>query len=130
MLEKQIAKSVLDSAIDSGADFCDIFVEKKNLNTIQVLSSKVHSINSGIDFGVGIRLIFGTKVLYGYSNSIEKEEMLRITGILSSMDRKDPITTAKAFDFSSFENIHPSLYGLDSNTDIQDKRIKETKVTL
>jgi TldD protein len=121
MLEEQIAKSVLDSAIDSGADFCDIFVEKKNLNTIQVLSSKVHSINSGIDFGVGIRLIFGTKVLYGYSNSIEKEEMLRITGILSSMDRKDPVTTVKAFDFLSFENIHPSLYGLDGNTDIQDK---------
>ena len=77
MLDKNTAQDVLFEAISLGADFCDIFVERHKSKNIQVLSSKVHEIKSGIDFGIGVRLIYGTKVLYGYTNRIDKEELIR-----------------------------------------------------
>ena len=87
MLDKNTAQDVLFEAISLGADFCDIFVERHQSKNIQVLSSKVHEIKSGIDFGIGVRLIYGTKVLYGYTNSIEKEELLRITRLLAASEK-------------------------------------------
>ena len=88
MLDKSTAQDVLFEAISLGADFCDIFVERHQSKNIQVLSSKVHEIKSGIDFGIGVRLIYGTKVLYGYTNSIEKEELIRITRLLAASKRE------------------------------------------
>jgi len=34
----------------------------------------VQSVESGIDFGIGLRLLYGTKVLYGYTNKPEGDE--------------------------------------------------------
>jgi TldD protein len=121
MLDSKIAKNVLDHALSLGADFAELFIEKNNAQSLQVLHSKVNNITSGIDFGIGIRLIYGTKVLYGYTNSTEQEELMRITTLLAAKDRRDPIVTSTAFDFMNLTNIHPTTMGLDNDVSIDEK---------
>ena len=57
MLDKDIANDIIFEALSLGADFCDIFVEKSKIETLSMNSSKVKDVKSGIDFGIGIRLI-------------------------------------------------------------------------
>ena len=79
MLDKNIASDIIFEALSLGADFCDIFVEETKLQNISYNSSKVKNIQSGIDFGIGIRLIYGTRAMYAYSNSNKKEDLLTLT---------------------------------------------------
>ena len=86
MLEENVASQVIDHAISLGADFVDLFVERNQVGSVSTLSEKVQSVESGIDFGIGVRLVFGTKVLYGYTNKTEPEELKRIANELAAKD--------------------------------------------
>ena len=93
MLDTRVAQSAIDHAISLGADFAEVFVERNQVNNIATLSNQVRDIASGIDFGVGVRLVYGAKVLYGYTNRTDVEELRRIVSELAAKDRRDPATT-------------------------------------
>ncbi len=124
MLNTQIANDVIAYGISLGADFAEIFVEKHNSTNISVLSSKVHEIKSGIDFGIGIRLIYGTKVLYGYTNKTDKDELLRITRALAAQDKRDPIATSTALNFMKTVDHHRASKGLSQDEISMDEKIQ------
>ncbi|WP_372656185.1 PmbA/TldA family metallopeptidase, partial [Halobacteriovorax sp.] len=124
MLNTQIANDVIAYGISLGADFAEIFVEKHNSTNLSVLSSKVHEIKSGIDFGIGIRLIYGTKVLYGYTNKTDKEELLRITRALAAQDKRDPTATSTALNFMKTVDNHRASKGLSQDEISMDEKIQ------
>jgi len=84
VLDKNIAADVLHEAISLGADFADVFVERKNVQNLSFNSSKVKDIQSGTDFGIGVRLIYGKQYLYGYTNSAKKEDLIELTRNLAA----------------------------------------------
>src|SRR5690606_11820406 len=79
---------VIFEALSLGAEFCDIFIDKQTIENITMNSSKVKDIRSGVDFGIGIRLIYGDQALYGYTNSTDKEELVNLTRILAEQNKK------------------------------------------
>lgn len=68
-------EKVINAGLDTGADFVEIFIEETRSSNIGFLDKKVEIANVGTIFGIGIRLLFGTEVLYG-STSFENEEHL------------------------------------------------------
>lgn len=84
MLEKSTAQDIIFEALSLGADFCDVFVDKNIIESVSFNSSKVKDIRSGVDFGIGVRLIYGEKALYGYTNSTDKTELLELTRTLAA----------------------------------------------
>jgi TldD protein len=107
LLASTIARDVLDHALALGADFAELFVERKRRSQLSLLSSQIESISGGLDFGIGVRLCYGHKVLYGYTNLADRDELLRIVSLLAAKDRRDPVVTATAFDFSRLTDHHP-----------------------
>lgn len=89
MLDKNIATDVLHEALANGADFADIYVERKNVQNLSFNSSKVKDIQSGTDFGIGVRLIYGKQYLYGYTNSAKKEDLLELTRTLAAQGKSN-----------------------------------------
>lgn len=83
MLDKETANDIIYEALKCGADFCDVFVEKSQIESITMNSSKVKDLKTGIDFGIGVRLIYGTKALYGYTNSTDKDALIQLTRTLA-----------------------------------------------
>ena len=73
MLDTTSARSVIDHAISVGADFAELFVERNQVNSVSTLSSEVQAVQSGIDFGIGVRIVYGSKVLYGYTNKTDAD---------------------------------------------------------
>lgn len=86
MLDAKTAQAVIDAGLAGGASFVEVFVEQRDQQYISFLDRKVKDVTTGTDFGVGIRLLFGERALYGYSNSTSLEELLRITGLLARME--------------------------------------------
>ena len=121
MLNNQTAESVIDHALSLGADFAELFVEKNETNVVSTLSDEVQSVESGINFGIGLRLVYGTKVLYGYTNKTDQYELLRIASVLAAKDLRDPIITLKSFNFSQIPDIHPASKILSVDAEIESK---------
>lgn len=121
MLQSSLAQSVIDHAISLGADFAELFVERSQTNLVSTLSSHVQSVQSGIDFGVGVRLVYGTKVLYGYTNKAEEAELKRIVSELSAKDRRDPKIAFTNFDYRRVEDQHGAKRLLSNDPEVDSK---------
>jgi len=121
MLQVTKAEDVIDHGLSLGADFAELFVERSLTNAISTLSNQVQSVESGIDFGIGVRLVFGSKVLYGYTNKTEAEELKRIMGELAAMDLRDPRVLMQAFDYSEPVEHHPAHRILSTDADVDSK---------
>ena len=121
MLDSRISDSVVDYAISLGADFAELFVEKNQVSTVATLSNEVQAVRSGIDFGIGIRLVYGYKVLYGYTNRIDEEELKRIITELATKDLRDPMTQKVNFDYRQQTDHHPAIETLSVDANIESK---------
>ena len=121
MLNTSLAQSVIDHAISLGADFAELFVERSQTNMVSTLSSHVQSVQSGIDFGVGVRLVYGTKVLYGYTNKAEEAELKRIVSELAAKDRRDPRISFTNFDYRRVEDKHAATRILSTDPEVGGK---------
>ncbi len=121
MLDTRVAQSAIDHAISLGADFAEVFVERNQVNNIATLSSQVKDIASGIDFGVGVRLVYGAKVLYGYTNRTDADELKRIVSELAAKDRRDAAATTQAFDFRKARDGHRARRTLGKDAEVRDK---------
>ncbi|MBL4682338.1 MAG: TldD/PmbA family protein [Pseudomonadales bacterium] len=121
MLNTSTADSVIDHALSLGADFAEIYIEKNESNVVSTLSTEVKSVESGINFGIGLRLVYGTKVLYGYTNKIELDELRRIVSELAAKDLRDPVSSAANFDFSEVKDIHHAEKILSIDSEVESK---------
>ena len=83
------AGKLMDHALNLGADFCELFIEKTNNQRLSIKNEEVHSLTGGIDFGIGVRLIYGDEVLYGYLNSIEDGQVMKVMNQLASNYKRE-----------------------------------------
>lgn len=113
MLDQKIAHDIIHEAVSLGADFCDIFIEKCEVESLSFNTSKIKDIRTGTDFGIGIRLIYGTKALYGYTNSMDKAELIKLTRVLAQQYKKQ-VTQISPLSFKTKEiKIIPAISDMD-----------------
>lgn len=120
MLENNIAQRVLDHALALGVDFADIFVERHLQTIVKTLSDKVDTVDSGETFGVGIRLVFGERVLYGYSNDDSLPALIAVTDDLAA-SKAETAKPAPSLIHQPVEDIHPTQLCLTTDTHIESK---------
>lgn len=125
LIERSIAEEIIFHGLSLGADFVDVFIEKTHSESIVFKNSKAEDIQSGTIFGIGIRLIHGEQALYGYTNSTEREELLRITSLLGAR-----IGNSRKAESLNFEKLlYPKIPVLkDKEVSIKDKVALLTKL--
>ncbi len=77
MLNKSLVEKILNEAVSTGGDFAEIFVERKNNSSFYMIDEKIESSLSGKDFGIGIRIFKGIYSVYGYTNDMSEENLLK-----------------------------------------------------
>ena len=70
--------AVLKKALSNGGDFADLFVERSCPLTIVCEDNRVEKVVSGLDHGAGIRLVFGQRTAYAYTNDVTTESLLEL----------------------------------------------------
>jgi TldD protein len=120
MLSENVANNVILAALEMGADFCDLFIDETQIQNIRYASSKVMDVQSGISFGIGVRLIYGDQSLYGYSNSVEEQSLLKMVKSLGTVYKKTP-TQNFSGSFSSGPDFRVIKGFADENISLEEK---------
>ncbi|MFP5384793.1 MAG: TldD/PmbA family protein [Bacteriovoracia bacterium] len=105
LLKSNVANDVIAQGLSMGADFVDVFIEKTHSEGIVFKNSRAEDSQSGTQFGIGIRLIHGEQALYGYTNSVDREELLRITGLLGARIGKEKGLSSINFEKLTYPKI-------------------------
>jgi len=88
MLDKELLIKVLKKTISSGGEYAEIFVENKRPTLIHLEDSKIEKVISGVDYGLGIRLIYDGRTAYAYSNDLSEESLLNAASEVSKAASK------------------------------------------
>jgi len=88
MLEKELLLKVLKKTVSSGGEYAEIFVENKRPTLIHLEDSKIEKVISGVDYGLGIRLIYEGRTAYAYSNDLSEESILNAASEVSNAASK------------------------------------------
>lgn len=102
MLDKRTAYGMLDKALETGADFAEIFVEDNVKNSLSVVNGKVENALSGRDYGIGLRLICGSKAIYVYTNDTDRESLYKMAEEASKAVKGSSRCVIKTFERQDF----------------------------
>jgi len=123
-----VAQRIMDHGLFLGADFCELYIEKSNNQSLKVKNEEVHALTGGIDFGIGVRLIFGTEVLYGYLNSIEELAVTAVVEQLANNYKRERLHTLTPFQLQRY-NQQTAAKKLISNISLVDEKVGYLKET-
>lgn len=84
MIENRLTKKILNILLGNGADFSEIFVQKRAFNNLRLEDSKIENSSSGYELGCGLRLWVGDSTFYAYVDSLEESKLINAAKILSS----------------------------------------------
>ena len=82
MLDQALVGDVLRRARQGGADFAELYVERWRRRAMRVLSGEVKEATSGLEYGAGLRLFYGTEVVYAYTNDLSPASLLEVADTL------------------------------------------------
>lgn len=82
-LPDELLIKIMNRALSNGGDYADVFIEHDEPLVIQLEDGKIEKISSGIDAGTGIRVIYGDKSAFAYSNDFSESSLIDIAGTVS-----------------------------------------------
>lgn len=91
MLDRRILSEVLDTALQYGGDFADVFIENRSSTMIACEENRIERIKSGTDIGAGIRVVYGDTTAYAYTNKVSKGDLLKVANIASQAAKKSQV---------------------------------------
>lgn len=77
-MNETTAATVISAGLDAGADFVDLYEEETRNAAVSLRDHKIENATAGIEYGIGLRLIYGTDVVYGYTGSDSIEALLKL----------------------------------------------------
>jgi len=90
-------RKVLQAALEKGGDYADLFFEHTFSNSLSLRDGEVNAASSGIDYGVGVRVLSGDQTGYAYVENTTIEDMLNAARTAARIASKS--NTSKVNDF-------------------------------
>ncbi len=84
MIENRLTKKILNILLKNGADFSEIFIQKRVFNNLRLEDGKIENSTSGFELGCGLRLWVGDSTFYAYVDSLEENKLINAARVLSS----------------------------------------------
>lgn len=78
-MNKELMEVLINEAVDTGSNYCDIFYENTFTKKIVLSDNKIDKIDTEMINGVGIRLVFDETVYHTSTNDITKDNLLKVT---------------------------------------------------
>ena len=82
-MNPSVAMKIFEAGKSAGADFVEIFEEETRSSSLGLKSSQIESATAGTEYGIGIRLLYGTEVLYGFTSDDSEEALVKLVQTLA-----------------------------------------------
>ncbi len=83
MIEQMDLPKILKHALRHGGEFSELFEETSLGTTLQKEGRQFQKVLQGIDQGIGLRVVYGGKTAYAFTNEINEKKLLELAGQLS-----------------------------------------------
>ncbi len=108
-MEKALLEEILGIAVSTGADFAEIFCEKKRNGNVRLLDGKIDTITDTTISGVGIRAFVGVNTVFASTSDVTRNGLIACARSVA-----EAIGDAASFGSIKlteriFPNIHPVL---------------------
>jgi TldD protein len=78
ILKFDLAQKIIQAGTEVGADFVEVYVEEHRSSSVEFKDSKVENASAATDYGVGIRLLYGTEMLYTHTSDDRESILLEL----------------------------------------------------
>jgi len=85
MLNTVLVEKVLKLAGSNGASFAELYVERWRRKSMRLINKELKEANSGIEYGAGLRLFYGTDVVYAYTNDLDEKSLLELADTMRKL---------------------------------------------
>ncbi len=82
-------QKILKEALKEGGDFADLYFEQTRSIVIVCEEDRIEKVISGLDSGVGLRVLFGGKTIYSFSNEMTEEALIDLASKISRVVREN-----------------------------------------
>ena len=93
LLEKKLIEKIIETALATGGDFAEVFCEETVSSSIQTVGGLVEKTSSRKVYGVGIRIAHKLQSVYGFTNSQNPDEIIKLASDLSKSFSDEVKTT-------------------------------------
>ena len=76
-------QEILREALKEGGEFADLFFEQTHSVVIICEEDRIEKVISGLDMGMGLRVLFGGKTFYGFTTEISEESLFNLARKIS-----------------------------------------------
>ena len=107
MLKKENLEFLLSRAMESEADFAEIFEEETTNESISMLNGKVEDVNKVLRSGIGVRLYKNVQSVYGYTNELDMTSLTNLIDELKEAFGSVENKRSVQLTYEEIENKHP-----------------------
>ena len=83
MIETIPYQKILREALSGGGEFADLFFEQTHSIVILCEEDRIEKVVSGLDRGVGLRILFDGRTIYGFTNQVSQEGLFDLAKRMS-----------------------------------------------
>jgi TldD protein len=84
-LDKEDLEKALGAALAKGAEFAEVYLERRTTDTVRIEEQVVREASRGITVGAGVRAIAGDKVGYAYTDGMEAGPLLEAAKVAAEI---------------------------------------------
>ena len=107
MLGQSLVHDVLTAALSGGGDFAELFVEANQKNNLSMVNGVVEHALSGMDYGAGIRIFYGTNAIYAYTNDTSRDNLIQVAKEAAQAAKGSGGASVLPFMRQARMNMHP-----------------------
>ena len=82
-------EKILKEALKNGGEFADLYFEQTRSIAIVCEEDRIEKVISGLDLGVGLRVLFGGKTIYSFTNEITEEALIDLASKISRVVKEN-----------------------------------------
>lgn len=82
-MNPQVALKIFEAGKSAGADFVEIFEEETRSSCLGLKDRQIDTATAGTEYGIGVRLLYGTEVLYGFTSDDSEEALVKLVKTLA-----------------------------------------------
>jgi hypothetical protein len=120
MISKELCKEVLGTALSSGADYGEIFAERTLAGSLYMVDSRLDEISDSVKSGAGVRVMKGTRTVYGTTTDLSREALLALAKRVSEALGEGSAPISIRLEDKKIESRHP-VFRISSETPKSEK---------
>ena len=82
-------EKILNEALREGGEFADLYLEETYGTLIMGEEDRIEKVISGLDTGMGLRVLFDGRTIYGFTNQITEEDLLCVARKINRAVKED-----------------------------------------